>query len=248
MNVLIIEDEERVVSLVRACIESDGHSCSVAYSGEQGLCLFKRHLPDAVILDLGLPDLSGLDVCSRIRQLQHLKDPVILMLTARTTEIDRIVGYASGADDYIAKPFSPQELPVRLRAVARRFYQKPAVLPAVTSPVKVAFVEAEKCIQIPHLQLDPEHRQVTLQNDQGTSEMVNLSSLEFELLYILASKPKRVWTRGELLEVVRGGDFIGDERSIDSYVKRIRAKISPKHQRDKFIKTHISLGYSFEDC
>jgi DNA-binding response OmpR family regulator len=244
MNVLIIEDEEKVVSLLRTCIEADGHACNVAHSGEQGLLLFQQHVPDAVILDIGLPDISGLDVCTRMRQMQHLKDPVILMLTARKTEVDRIIGYASGADDYIEKPFSPQELPVRLRAVARRLHQNSAPVYPVVNPTAVK----SKLIQTTYLRIDPEKRQVMLQPTAGDKpQLVNLSSLEFELLYLLASRPGRVWLRNELLDTVRGTDFIGDERSIDSCIKRIRSKIKAAGRKGEFIRTHVSLGYSFED-
>jgi two-component system OmpR family response regulator len=245
MNVLIIEDEERVVSLVRTCIEADGHICKVAHSGEQGLVLFQQHLPDAVILDIGLPDISGLDVCTRMRQMQHLKDPVILMLTARKAEVDRIIGYASGADDYIEKPFSPQELPVRLRAVARRAQHNSTPNYSTTQPTAVQ----AKLIQTTYLHIDPEKRQVVVEHPATghKSKCFNLSSLEFELLYLLASRPGRVWSRSELLNEVRGMDFVGDERSIDSCIKRIRSKIKATGKPVEFIKTHVSLGYSFEE-
>ena len=240
MEVLVIEDEAGIASLIRSCIEADGHSCTVATSGEEGLTLFQQHCPDAVILDVGLPDINGIEVCSRIRQLRQLKDAIIVMLTARRSELDRIVGYSSGADDYIEKPFSPQELPVRLRAVSRRFHQPTQAESSAPTP---------KLIQTNHLLIDPEQREVLLQHgDSPKLEFINLSSLEFDLLYLLASKPRRVWRRSDLLDAVMGQDFIGDERSIDSCIKRLRCKISPSGQRDRFIKTHFSIGYSFEDA
>ncbi len=107
-------------SMVRSCIEAEGYACSTAHDGETGLRLFREWQPDVVILDLGLPAMSGLDVCTQIRHARGEKDPYIIMLTARKTEVDRIIGFSTGADDYIPKPFSPQELVVRLRAVTRR--------------------------------------------------------------------------------------------------------------------------------
>jgi DNA-binding response OmpR family regulator len=234
MNILVIEDEHNVASMIRSCIESEGYTCSTASTGEIGLRLFREWKPDVVILDLGLPEMSGLDVCTQIRQTKVKKDPFIIMLTARKTEVDRIIGFSTGADDYIPKPFSTQELVVRLRAVTRR---------------SLRHQESEaKIIQTAHLIIDPERREVLVQKTtHGELELVTLTTLEFDILYKMANRPKRVWTRTELLDAVRGIEYAGDERSIDAYIKRVRHKISPANERDKFIKTHINLGYSFED-
>ena len=233
MNILVIEDEHNVASMVRSCIEAEGYACSTAHDGETGLRLFREWRPDVVILDLGLPAMSGLDVCTQIRHARGEKDPYIIMLTARKSEVDRIIGFSTGADDYIPKPFSPQELVVRLRAVTRRSlrHQEPDV----------------KTIQTSHLLIDPERREVLVQKSTDESELVTLTTVEFDILYTMASRPKRVWTRTELLDAVRGVEYVGDERSIDAYIKRLRNKISPVNERDKFIKTHINLGYSFEN-
>jgi len=233
MNILVIEDEHNVASMVRSCIEAEGYACSTAHDGETGLRLFREWQPDVVILDLGLPVMSGLDVCTQIRHARGEKDPYIIMLTARKSEVDRIIGFSTGADDYIPKPFSPQELVVRLRAVTRR---------------SLRHQEADaKIIQTSHLLIDPEQREVLVQKAAGELELVTLTTVEFDILYKMASRPKRVWTRTDLLDAVRGMDYVGDERSIDAYIKRLRNKISPPNERDKFIKTHINLGYSFED-
>ncbi len=234
MNILVIEDERNVASLIRACVEAEGYGCTTVSDGDVGLQYFRERQPDVIILDLGLPKKNGLDVCTEIRHAKVDKDPFILMLTARISETDRIIGFATGADDYIPKPFSPNELVVRLRAVTRRSYRHQQAIADV--------------IETAHLVIDPERREVLVQKSaHGDLEVVALSTIEFDVLYKLASKPGRVWTRTELLDAIRGVDYIGDDRSIDAYIKRLRNKISPKHERDKFIKTHINLGYSFED-
>jgi DNA-binding response OmpR family regulator len=162
------------------------------------------------------------------------KDPYVIMLTARKAEIDRIIGFSTGADDYIPKPFSPQELVVRLRAVMRRSLRHQD--------------SSFDTIQTPHFTLDPEHREVLIQRANGELAQITLTTVEFDILYKMASHLRRVWTRTELLDAVRGVDYAGDERSIDAYIKRLRRKISSPDEREQFIKTHVNLGYSFEDC
>ncbi|MDX2244960.1 MAG: response regulator transcription factor [Leptolyngbyaceae cyanobacterium bins.302] len=234
MNILIVEDERNVASMVRSCIESEGYTCSVAYDGETGLQLFQQHQPDVVILDLKLPGMDGLDVCTHIRQSKAQKDPFILMLTARAAEIDRIIGYSTGADDYIPKPFSPKELVVRIRSLLRRKMRHQQDQP--------------HNIETPHFLIDTERREVLVQKSlDGEIEEVSLTTVEFDLLVLMATRQGRVWTRTELLDTVRGIDYMGDDRAIDTYIKRLRDKISPAKQRERFIKTHIGIGYSFED-
>ncbi|MBE9014362.1 response regulator transcription factor, partial [Pseudanabaenaceae cyanobacterium LEGE 13415] len=175
-----------------------------------------------------------LEVCTRIRQNKSVrKDPYIIMLTAKGSENDRIVGFSTGADDYIPKPFSPQELIARVRAVLRR---------------KLRHEGEQDTIESPHFIIDSEKRQVRVRKtDEGELELVRLSPVEFNLLALMAARPKRVWSRSELLDAVRGIDYVGDERTIDTYIGRLRGKISPPNQRDRFIRTHTSIGYSFED-
>jgi DNA-binding response OmpR family regulator len=234
MQVLIVEDERNISSLVRSTLEEEGFACSIAHDGEDGLRQFQEQQPDVVLLDLRLPKMDGIEVCNRIRQSKSVrKDPYVIMLTAKGAEIDRIVGYSTGADDYIAKPFSPQELIARLRAVLRRMMRHQ---------------EEQRTIGTPHFVIDLEKREVMVQKtEDGEIEAVTLTTVEFDLLAQMASRPKRVWTRSELLDAVRGNDFIGDDRAIDTYIRRLRNKISPSEQRNRFIRTHFSLGYSFED-
>ncbi len=187
-----------------------------------------------MVQDLSLPKIDGIEVCTRIRQSKSVrKDPYIIMLTAKGAEVDRIVGYSTGADDYITKPFSPQELVVRLRAVLRRTMRHQG---------------EQTTIGTRHFIIDQEKREVMVQKtDDGEIEAVRLTTVEFDLLALMASRPKRVWSRSELLDAVRENDFIGDERSIDTYIGRLRRKINPDDQRDRFIRTHTGIGYSFED-
>lgn len=232
-NILIIEDEINIAAMISTCLENEGHTCSLASDGQSGLELFKQWQPDLIILDLMLPIMDGLEVCTRIRQTTPRKDPYIMMLTAKGEEIDRIIGFSTGADDYVAKPFSPKELVVRVRALLRRnMREKPSQM-----------------IQTPHLSIDPERREVHLKTDDGDCSSIKLSSLEFDLLATLASRPGRVWSRPQLLEVVWGNNFYGNDRIIDSYIKRLRNKFRSCNHEEKFafIKTISGVGYSFED-
>lgn len=232
VKILIIEDEINVAALLRTCVESEGYCCHVAYEGKSGLAAFREFEPDVIILDLMLPGMNGLDVCTRIRQSGARKDPYIMMLTAKAEEIDRIIGFSTGADDYLPKPFSPTELLVRIRALLRRTMRHQELV----------------VIETPRLQIDLERRTVVLKVPQGTAIAVQLSSLEFDVLATLASRPQKVWTRPHLLDSVWGGDFPGDERIVDSYIKRLRQKLGQSGTTtDPLIRTVPGVGYAFED-
>lgn len=234
MQVLIVEDERNLSSFVRSCLESEGFECAIAHDGEEGLRQFQYRQPDVVLLDLNLPKIDGLEVCTRIRQSKSVKkDPFIVMMTGKSSEFDRIVGYSTGADDYISKPFNHQELLVRLRAVVRR---------------SMRHQPEQRTIETPHFLIDCEKREVLVQHDSGEIEQPDLSPAGFDLLVQFAAHPKRVWNRSELLDHLKGADFAGDDRAIDTYVARLRSKITPlKAPRDRYIKTHVGIGYSFED-
>jgi two-component system OmpR family response regulator len=233
MQILIIEDEVNVASMIRTCVESDGHIGHVAHSGAQGLLAFQTHQPDVVLLDLRMPGMDGLEVCTRIRQSKSAKDPYIMMLTAKADEMDRIIGFSTGVDDYPAKPFSPRELLVRIRALLRReMRQQEAECDRITTP---------------HFNIDISKREVWAQWETEQPQAASLSAVEFDLLVTLAKSSGRVWTRTQLLDQVWGTDYFGDERIVDSYIKRIRKKLSFDQKRPSFIRTVSGVGYSFND-
>ncbi len=238
-TVLIVEDEINVAKLIRTCIESEGYICHVASTGEEGLNSFRQHQPDVVILDLMLPGMNGLDVCAQIRNSSKLgaKDPYIMMLTAKAQEIDRIIGFSTGADDYMPKPFSPVELTVRLRALLRRESRHQL------SPSEI--------IKTKHLTIDKASRQVSIEYPDGASEYLKLTLLEFNLLATMASSPGRVWSRAQLIELVWGNDSRADDRIVDAYVKRLRQKlcgsVPDRGNRVQFIQTAPGIGYAFAD-
>jgi two-component system OmpR family response regulator len=188
--------------------------------------------PDLIILDLMLPEMDGLEVCTQIRQSGVSKDPYVMMLTAKGEEIDRIIGFSTGADDYLPKPFSPIELLVRIRALLRRRMRHQETL----------------LIETPHLRIDLERRSVFVKVVEESAIAVHLSALEFDVLATLANRPGRVWTREQLLDNVWGGDFTGDDRIVDSYIKRLRHKLGQGNAETyPFIRTVSGVGYAFED-
>ena len=238
-TVLIVEDEINVAKLIQTCVESEGYTCHVAHNGEAGLASFREYQPDVVILDLMLPGMNGLDVCTHIRHSSKLggKDPYIMMLTAKAQEIDRIIGFSTGADDYMPKPFSPVELTVRLRALLRRDIRQQS------SP--------EEIIKTKHLTINKDNRDVLIEYPDGTSESLKLTLLEFNLLETMARRPGRIWSRIQLLELVWGDDYHGDDRIVDAYIKRLRQKLCGNRldcfDKSQFIQTAPGIGYSFAD-
>lgn len=247
MNILVVEDELKLATLVQRTLQSEGYQCAIADDGEAGLEAVREQQPDLVILDIGLPKINGLEVCTRIRQSKTIrKDPYILMLTGKGDELDRIIGLHTGADDYMVKPFSLKELAARVFALLRRNLR--GVEQGQDTSQAQELRKSETAIITDHFFIEPDCRQVMVQKAPGAPvESVELTTLEFELLYALAKKPGRVWTRTQLLDEIRGIDYVGDDRTIDGAVKRLRPKISPPNDLTRFIKTHIRLGYSFED-
>lgn len=232
MEILIVEDEPQIARLIQQTLERETFSCRIANDGLTALDIFKQQQPDLVILDLMLPGLDGLEVCTRIRQQPYDKDPYILMLTARGEEIDRVIGLSTGADDYLVKPFSPRELVARVRALLRRSLRHEQ---QQTSGYKTK-----------HFSVDPEQRTATRQLE-GKSETLDLTTLEFNLLLTFISYPGRVWSRTQLIDKLWGNDFFGDERVVDTHIRRLRKKIEPDTSNPTFIKTVVGVGYKFED-
>ncbi|MBI3669046.1 MAG: response regulator transcription factor [Acidobacteria bacterium] len=225
-RVLIIEDDRDIVELVRYNLASEGFQVIAASDGATGLAQLRKSPPDLLLLDLMLPKLSGLEICKEIRRDAALNRLPILMLTARGEEADRVVGLEMGADDYVTKPFSPRELVARVKALLRR--AEPAG-------------DTARPIEVGRLSIDPSAYRVT----RG-GKPVTLSTLEFRLLYYLASRPNKVFTRDQLLDAVWGTERFVTPRSVDVYIRRLREKIEADPERPAHLKTVRGAGYLFE--
>ncbi len=225
-RILIIEDDRDIVELVRYNLEKEGFQVTAAFDGIAGLAQLQKSPPDLLVLDLMLPKLSGLEICKAARREAGLNRIPILMLSARGEEADRVIGLELGADDYVTKPFSPRELVARVKALLRR------VQPAE---------EHEKPIEAGALRIDPSSYRVT-----RDGELLPLSTLEFRLLYFLASRPNRVYTRDQLLDAVWGTGRFVTPRSVDVYIRRLREKIERDPEKPLHLKTVRGAGYLFE--
>jgi two-component system, OmpR family, alkaline phosphatase synthesis response regulator PhoP len=219
-TVLVVDDAQEIVRLVRDYLEHAGFAVLTAADGPSALRLARQERPDAVVLDLGLPGRDGLDVA---RDLRRDSNVPILMLTARTDEADRVAGLELGADDYITKPFSPRELVARIRAVLRRVE---------------AAGSTEAAVTVGELSIDP----VRMRVEVG-GRRVDLTATEFALLLTMARQPGRVFTRAQLLDAVHGTAFEAYERAIDAHVKNIRRKIETDPAAARRLETVYGVGY-----
>jgi two-component system alkaline phosphatase synthesis response regulator PhoP len=222
-KILIVDDEPPIIEVLSYNLKRANYEVIIARDGEQALVLARQEQPDLIILDLMLPRLEGLEVC---RILRRERDVPIIMLTARDTEVDRVVGLELGADDYVVKPFSVRELLARVKNVLRR-----AAAPRQAE-------EVAEIIQIGALRLDVGRCEARL----GVVEL-ELTPLEFQLLYTLARHGGRVLSREQLLELVWGYDYYGDLRVVDAVVKRLRAKLRRAASRTEIIVTVRGMGY-----
>ncbi len=225
-TILVVDDEPKITQLVRDYLEGAGFSVRVAHDGKSALSIAKTEKPDLIVLDLGLPQMDGLDFT---REYRKVSNAPIIMLTARSEESDKLVGLELGADDYITKPFSPKELVARVRAVFRR--------------IENATTAATDVIRIADLTLDAPRLRVTA-SGRGLEE---LTPTEFELLATLARQPGRVFTRAQLLDAIHGVAFESYERAIDAHIKNIRRKIEVKPSEPKYVLTVYGVGYKFAD-
>ncbi len=225
-RILIIEDDRDLVELVRYNLTNEGFQVSAVADGSTGLAQVKRSTPDLLLLDLMLPKLSGLDICKEIRRDPNLNRLPILMLTARGDEADRVIGLELGADDYVTKPFSPRELVARVKALLRR-----------AEPSE----DAVRTIQAGPLEIDPSAYKVI-----RAGKPLTLSTLEFRLLYHLAARPNKVFTRDQLLDAVWGTERFVTPRSVDVYIRRLREKIEADPENPAHLKTVRGAGYMFE--
>ena len=224
-TVLVVEDELKIARLVRDYLQQAGFAVLEATDGLSALSLARSEKPDMVVLDLGLPEMDGLDVTRRLRANSSVP---IIMLTARSEESDRIVGLELGADDYIVKPFSPKELVARIRAVMRR---------------ADATLGGGEVVRAGSVTIDIPKMRVTIGEEE-----VELTATEFELLLTLARHPGRIYTRAQLLDALHGVSFESFERSVDAHIKNIRRKIEPDPGRPQLVLTVYGIGYKFSDA
>jgi two-component system, OmpR family, response regulator RegX3 len=223
-KVLVVEDEESFSDALSYMLRREQYEVEVAADGHEALKAFERSGADIVLLDLMLPGLSGTEVC---RELRARSNVPIIMVTARDSEVDKVVGLELGADDYVTKPFSSRELVARIRAVLRRGAEPEELIYNV--------VEAGS------VRMDVERHVVTVDSTQ-----VALPLKEFDLLELLLRNAGRVLTRGQLIDRVWGADYVGDTKTLDVHVKRLRAKIEPDPANPKYLVTVRGLGYKFE--
>ena len=227
-TILVVEDEASIAEVISLYLKRAGFNVLIASDGRQAMNVFDRQQPDFVILDLMLPEVDGL---SFTRWLRDRSDVPIIMLTARRAEIDRITGLEMGADDYVIKPFSPQELVSRVRAVMRRLGRDAAR----------EAVENERMLSFENLSVDPRSRVVTVK-----SAPIELTAKEFDMLYLLARHPKQVFTREQLLERIWGGAQYIDPGTVTVHVRRLREKIEDDPSKPMRLLTVWGVGYKFE--
>jgi DNA-binding response OmpR family regulator len=223
-RVLIVEDDRKTSNLIQIYFRKDGYRVAAAYDGNEALEMARKVHPDLIILDLMLPEIDGLEVCRTLRA----ESPVaIIMLTAKSTEDNKLQGLDLGADDYITKPFSPRELIARARAVLRR--------------VKESDDESLQDVVVGDLQISFMRHQVQLKG-----KVVDLTPTEFKLLEILTQNPGRAFSRAQLIEMALGLDFEGFERTMDVHIMNLRRKVEPDPSRPRYIKTVFGFGYKLE--
>ena len=220
-KVLVVDDDVKTVELVRLYLAREGYEVLTGYDGAEALRLARESYPDLIVLDLMLPDIDGLEVC---RTLRRESDVPIIMLTARTTDQDKLTGLDLGADDYITKPFSPKELAARVRAVLRR-------LPGERGPEEIKRGELSM--------------NFTTHEAWLACRPLNLTSVEFKLLGVLAKEPGRVFSRANLIGEALGYDFEGFDRTIDVHILNLRRKLEPDPSQPRYIKTIYGVGYKF---
>lgn len=226
-KILIIDDEENIVELIRYNLEASGYSTLEAYNGLDGLKLAKEEAPDLVLLDLMLPGMDGLEVCKRLRSDDKLKNIPLIMLTAKSEEIDKILGLELGADDYITKPFSVRELTTRVKTLLRRINSMTEESEIYTfNDVEINFLKHE-----------------VIKN----SKTVELTVKEFELLEALIKNNGKVLTRDLLLDKIWGYEYLGESRTVDVHIRHLRKKLEEDDGNPRYIETVRGIGYRFNN-
>ncbi|GAA0477637.1 putative sensory transduction protein [Actinoplanes capillaceus] len=225
-HVLVVDDEQSLAKVVRSYLERDGHDVECVFDGPAAVSAARKQPPDVVVLDLGLPGLDGIEVC---RQLRTFTDCYVIMLTARTEEVDKLVGLGVGADDYLTKPFSPRELVARVRAMLRR--------PRTPSGAGTAAQEEPPRVFGP-LSIDVAAREVILDG-----ELVPLTRTEFDVLAALSGRPRMAFSRRQLIDAVWGQDWVGDEHLVDVHVGHLRRKLGDDAAAPRYVRTVRGIGY-----
>jgi two-component system OmpR family response regulator len=223
--ILIVEDDRKIAKIVKVYLENEGFRVISFEKGRDAIEFALKEPPLLVILDLMLPDMSGEEVC---QEMKEIGDFPIIMLTAKSSEEERIAGFALGADDYIVKPFSPRELVARIKAVLKRAQKK-----IDTSKVVMSFNDRSLVIDTANYEI------------KKNGKVVMITPTEFKIILLLASSPGRVFTRGEIVDSALGYQFEGYERSIDAHIKNIRQKIEDDPKNPVFIQTVYGIGYKF---
>ncbi|MFB9277266.1 response regulator transcription factor [Cohnella cellulosilytica] len=229
-RILVVDDEERIRRLLKMYLEKEGYEIEEAEDGETALRKAQEEDFDLIVLDLMLPGIDGIEVCSRLRQQ---KATPVLMLTAKGEEVNRVQGFEVGADDYVVKPFSPREVIFRIKAILRRASATAFLSKELNTSNNIVF---------PHLVIEHDAHRVT-----ASGQEVNLTPKEYELLHYLASTPDKVFSREELLKDVWNYDFFGDLRTVDTHVKRLREKLNRvSAEAAAMITTVWGVGYKLE--
>jgi len=233
-NILVIDDEADIVELVSYNLRKNGFAVDSAHDGETALKKLAENEYDLIILDLMLPSIDGLELCRIIRKNPATSRTPIIMLTARGDEIDKILGLEMGADDYITKPFSPRELVARAKAIMRRIETQKILQPNVIEG-------KDNILKIKDIIIDKE-KYIVIVRDYN----IKLSATEFKLLLYLAERPKKVFSREQLLDAVWGNDIYVESRTVDVHIRRIRSKIEKNPDDPCYLKTMRGIGYFFD--
>ena len=239
VRALVVDDEPSLVRAVVGYLEREGFRVDSAPDGEQALSLARRDNPDVVVLDLGLPGIDGVEVC---RVLRTFSDAYVIMLTARADEIDKLIGLAVGADDYLTKPFSPRELVARIRTMLRRPRIGTGAVPGTASAAGDSASAAGASTPAPRafgaLTVDPAAREVTL-----AGVAIHLTRTEFDVLDTLSEHPRQAFTRRQLIARVWDGDWVGDEHLVDIHIGNVRRKLDDDPAAPQYILTVRGIGY-----
>ena len=227
INILVVDDEKEIADLVEIYLVSDGYKVFKANNAKEGLEILDQEEIHLVLLDIMMPGMDGLEMCRKIRETNNIP---IIMLSAKSTDLDKILGLGTGADDYVVKPFNPLELTARVKSQLRRYTQ--------LNPNSSTGKAAKNEISIRGLSINKDNHKVVVYGEE-----IKLTPIEFDILYLLASNPGRVFSRENLLNVVWGYEYIGDYRTVDVHVRRLREKLELDPANPEYIRTKWGVGY-----